>query len=69
MQILNVQSLNFNFRLTAAFIFKIWSALGYSRKKIQKGGWGLRTGNSPEILKKEQVKIPEVNLKKWNFQQ
>ena len=40
MQILNVQSLNFNLRLTAAFIFKIWSALGYSRKKSKKGDGG-----------------------------
>ena len=40
MQILNVQSLDFNFRLTTAFIFKIWSALGYSRKKSKKGDGG-----------------------------
>ena len=36
MPILHVQSLNFNFRLTTAFILKLWFALGYSRK-IQTG--------------------------------
>ena len=37
MQILHVQSLNLNFRLTAAFTLELWSALGYSRKNLNRG--------------------------------
>ena len=37
MQILYVQRLNFNFRLTTAFILKLGSALCYSRKYPNRG--------------------------------
>ena len=37
MQILYVQRLNFNFRLTTAFILKLGSALCYSRKNPNRG--------------------------------
>ena len=60
MQILHVQNLNFIFRLTTAFILKLWSALGYSRKNPNRG-WGSRTWNFPWALKKEHVEIPGVN--------
>ena len=43
MQIVHIQSLNFDFRLTTAFILKLWSALGYSRKNPNRGWGGLKT--------------------------
>ena len=61
MQILHVQSLNFNFRLSAAFILKLWSALGYSRKNANRGKGDVRTWNFPVVLKEKHVEIPEVN--------
>ena len=39
MQILHVQSLNSNVRLTTAFTLKLLSALGYSRKNPNRGLW------------------------------
>ena len=68
MQILHVQSLNFNFRLTTAFTLELWPALGYSRKKLNRGGgWVLWTWNFPGVLKKEHVEIPGSNKKELEF--
>ena len=63
MHILHVQSLNFDFRLTAAFILKLWSALGYSRKNPNSRDWEWRVEDMKfsGLLKKEHVKIPGVN--------
>ena len=63
MQILHVHSLNFDFRLTADFILKLWSALGYSRKNPN---WGKEVEDTkiPGVLKKEHVEITEFNSKR-----
>ena len=77
MQILLVQSLNFDFRLTAAFILKFWSALGYSRKNRRRGeregsgggggGGGVEDSEFSEVLKKEDVEIPRSIQKEVEF--
>ena len=61
MQILHVHSLNCNFRLTTAFILKLWLALDYSRKNPDRGeGEGMKV---PGVFKKKHVEIPGVNPK------
>ena len=62
MQILQVQSLNFDFRLTTAFILKVWSAFGYSKKNPNRER-GVEDMEFPGVLKKEHVEIPGVNSK------
>ena len=61
MQILHDQSLSFNFRLTAAFILKFLSALGYFSTTTSRGEWVLTTWNFPGVLKKEHIVIPDIN--------
>ena len=63
MQILYVQSLNFDFRLTAAFTLKVWSALSYSRKNPNRGR-EVEDREFPGLLKKKHVEIPGVNSKR-----
>ena len=63
MPIRHVQSLSFNFRLSTAFVLKLWSALGYPRKM----GWGLRTWNFLEVLKEEHVEVPGSIKKEVEF--
>ena len=60
MQILHIRSLNFDFRLTTAFILNLWSELGYSRKNVKRVR-GVEDMKFPEVLKKEHVEIPLVN--------
>ena len=69
----DVQSLNFDFRLTAGFILNFWSALGYSSKNPnsgeggEEGGGGVEDMEFLEVLKKKDVEIPRSIKKEVEF--
>ena len=60
MQVLHVQSLNFNFRLNTAFILLKLLHCAIP-ENTQTGEWGLRIWNFPGVLKEQHFEIPGIN--------